>query len=175
MLKPVPVTQAPGVPTEPVEPVPITTRPVIPPAAPTFKTLTVLQRVRPAKVPGILKITGPAPISLPQLAKVARPVAPISLAQLAKVARPVTPTTPLGDLAKVAREAPAIEMKRLEATVRPIEPVVMLEKLKTAIDAKDKTAALEQLKKKDSEKRTDGGTCSRKGRRNRRNRKRSSR
>jgi PGF-pre-PGF domain-containing protein len=175
MLKPVPVTQAFGVPTEPVEPVPITTRPVIPSAAPTFKTLTILQKVRPAQVPGILKITGPAPISLPQLVKVARPVAPISLAQLAKVARPVAPTTPLGDLAKVAREAPAIEMKRLEATVRPVEPAVVLEKLKMMIDAKDKTAALEQLKKKDSEKRTDGGTRPRKGQRNRKNRKRSSR
>jgi PGF-pre-PGF domain-containing protein len=168
MLKPAPVTQAPGVPTEPVEPVPITIRPVIPPVAPTSKTLTILQRVGPARVPGILKITGPAPISLPQLVRVARPVAPISLAQLAKVARPVSPTTQLGDLAKVAREAPAIEMKRLEATVRPVEPAVMLEKLKKTIDARDKTAALEQLKKKDLEKRTDGGTPARKRRRRRR-------
>lgn len=174
MLKPVPVTQAPGVPTEPVAPVPITTLPVIPPVAPTTKTLAVLQKVRPTGLPGVLKlrgaITGPSPISLTQLAKVARPVAPISLAQLAQVARPVAPATALKDIAKITREAPAIPIKQLETTVRPIEPVVMLEKLKITIDSHDsKMAALEQLRKKDSAKRTDGGTTTRKARRRRKN------
>jgi PGF-pre-PGF domain-containing protein len=124
MLKPAPVTQVPGVPTEPVEPVPISAPSVKPSVATPLETLTALQKVRlPAVAPGKLKgaIIDSTPVSLVQLANVARPV--ISAAE------------PLEELAKITKETSAIPIKRLEVTIKPMEPAITLELLKKKIDA----------------------------------------
>jgi PGF-pre-PGF domain-containing protein len=132
MLKPAPVTAAPGVPTEGVSPVPIVAPAFKPHVTPAAETLTALRKIgAPGRAPSVPKV--PGIISGP---------APISLSQLAKVVRPVAPATSLDELARITKGAPAIPVKSLQVTVKPVEPAVALEMLK---------------KKIETEKRTDGG------------------
>ncbi|MEW6222233.1 MAG: PGF-pre-PGF domain-containing protein [Candidatus Hadarchaeota archaeon] len=132
MLRPAPVTATPGVTAE-ATPIPIATPAFKPKVTPPAETLTALKKIgAPARAPSIPRvpgaITGPAPISLTELAKVVRPVAP---------------ATSLDELARITKGAPAIPVKSLQVTVKPVEPAVALEMLKRKIE---------------TEQRTDGGT-----------------